>query len=186
MFRRARPGTIRWNRTKTLVQSACMWTVFLWLLPQIIVRAEGHLGLAGFSFPGHAWVGALVFALASCGGVWSGYILATHGDGTPLPSDTTNRLVVIGPYRYVRNPMAMTGLAQGAGVGLWLGSFGVLAYVVAGILVWDRMARPAEERFLVAQFGAAYEAYRAEVQCWWPRLRRRPVSSARSAPSRAD
>ncbi len=169
MFRPARPASVGWNLTKTLVQSASMWTVFLWLLPQAIVWGEGHLGLPGFTFPGHAWAGIVVFALASCGGVWSGYTLGMHGDGTPLPVDATNRLVVIGPYRYVRNPMAVSGLAQGAGVGLWLGSYGVLAYVAAGILVWDRLARPAEERFLVSQFGAAYEAYRTQVRCWWPR-----------------
>ncbi len=180
MFRTAKPASVRWNLTKTLVQSAVMWTVFLWLLPQAIVWLEGHLQVGGFEFGGQTLVGAGVFVAASCGGVASGYVLATHGAGTPLPVDATNRLVVLGPYRYVRNPMAVFGLAQGAGVGIWLGSFSVLAYVAAGIVVWDRVARPAEERFLSQQFGAAYANYRADVRCWLPRWRakRRPRVSA--------
>jgi protein-S-isoprenylcysteine O-methyltransferase Ste14 len=36
-----------------------------------------------------------------------------------------NRLVVVGPYRIVRNPMAVAGALQTIGVGLWVGSWAV-------------------------------------------------------------
>jgi protein-S-isoprenylcysteine O-methyltransferase Ste14 len=42
--------------------------------------------------------------------------------------------------------------------------------VAAGVLVWQFVLRPVEERDLAARFGAAYEAYRRAVRCWWPRL----------------
>ncbi len=72
--------------------------------------------------------------------------MAWFGAGTPLPLDPAVRLVLVGPYRHVRNPMAIAGLAQGAGVGLMLGSPGVLAYVAAGLLFWNFVVRRWEER----------------------------------------
>ena len=38
-------------------------------------------------------------------------------------------------------------------------------------MIWHLVARPMEERDLAARFGASYQAYRAAVRCWWPRLR---------------
>ena len=79
--------------------------------------------------------------------------------------------MIRGPYAYVRNPMAMAGLAQGAAVGLGFGSWSVLGYVIVGGLIWDRLVRPAEEANLKATFGLAYKQYRNKVKCWRPRLK---------------
>jgi protein-S-isoprenylcysteine O-methyltransferase Ste14 len=35
-------------------------------------------------------------------------------------------LVIAGPYRYVRNPMAVAGILQGIAVGWYLGSVSVI------------------------------------------------------------
>jgi protein-S-isoprenylcysteine O-methyltransferase Ste14 len=67
--------------------------------------------------------------------------------------------------------MAVAGLTQGAAAGVWLGSWLVLAYVAAGMVVWNWGVRPLEERDLERRFGPAFDAYRAEVKCWFPRLR---------------
>jgi protein-S-isoprenylcysteine O-methyltransferase Ste14 len=83
--------------------------------------------------------------------------------------------------------MALAGLGQGAAVGLWLGSWGVLAYVAAGGVLWHAAVRPAEERDLARRFGAAYAAYRAAVPLWRPRLRAyraTPPSVRHRAPAR--
>lgn len=47
-----------------------------------------------------------------------------------------------------------------------LGSWKAFLPVAAFTLVIDRMQIAAEERALVANFGAAYEAYRAAVPRW--------------------
>ena len=70
--------------------------------------------------------------LASALGLASAAAIATQGDGTPLPIDAPRRLVVSGPYAWVRNPMAVAGIAQGFGVALWHGSWVVAFYVIAG------------------------------------------------------
>jgi protein-S-isoprenylcysteine O-methyltransferase Ste14 len=165
----ARPASRGWNTLKTLGQIAVMWTVLLGLLPLGIDRLER--ALATPRLPPLAAIGAAVFAAASLFGLLTANVLVRDGAGTPLPLDTARKLVVGGPYRHVRNPMAMLGFAQGIGVGLWLGSPGVLVYTAIGMAIWQFCARPWEERDLERRFGEPYRRYRDAVPCWIPRWR---------------
>ncbi len=167
IFRAAPPAGPGWNLAKTMIQTAIFWGTLLCLAPWAIVAAEGRLGGAGF--PPQRWLGACLFAVASTLGLLSAYTMAVAGEGTPLPLDHPRRLVVTGPYRTVRNPMAVGGIAQGCAVGFLLGSYGVIAYSLMGALVWHFGVRPFEERHLHARFGDAYDAYRRRVRCWIPR-----------------
>jgi protein-S-isoprenylcysteine O-methyltransferase Ste14 len=88
-----------------------------------------------------------------------------------------NRLVVAGPYRFVRNPMAVGSIIQGIGVGLLLSSWIVVVYAVFGAVVWNVLVRPVEEADLEARFGEPYRRYRSELRCWVPSLR--PVPARR-------
>src|SRR5699024_5059518 len=112
--------------------------------------------------------GSVLVAAASLLGVWSAVTMARLGRGTPLPGAMAHHLVVAGPYRWVRNPMAVAGIVQGAGVGLLLGSWLVLLYAVVGGVLWHLLVRPHEERDLAERFGQEYEHYRARVRCWLP------------------
>jgi protein-S-isoprenylcysteine O-methyltransferase Ste14 len=98
--------------------------------------------------------------------------VAARGRGTPLPFASPNRLVISGPYAYVRNPMVIAGLGQGLAVALWLGSWTVVAYVLLGGMIWNFFVRPAEERDLRNTFGNEFETYCRDVSCWRPRVRR--------------
>jgi len=177
----ARDAPAAWNVAKTLAQTAAMWTVFLVALPALVFRAEDALGAASHRFDPGAWRDVAVAAFVLCGacGVRCGIVLARRGEGTPLPFDTARVLVVAGPYRHVRNPMAMSSLAQGAAVGVWLGSPAVLAYAAAGTAIWNFAARPWEEADLLARFGEPYARYRRRVRCW--RVRLRPYDPARES-----
>ena len=81
------------------------------------------------------------------------------------------RLAITGPYRSVRNPMALAGLLQTVGVGLVVGSWMVCAIAVAGAVVWNVFIRPAEEADLAARFGEPYRRYAEHVRCWIPVFR---------------
>lgn len=170
LLRRAAPAPARRNVAKTLVQVIVFWGVLLWLFPLVIVRLVSAYELDGLQFAAWPATGWTLLGLASASGFWSGLTMARHGDGTPLPLDHANRLVVRGPYAFIRNPMAFTGLAQGAAVALILGSTAVLLYVVAGGSFWNWVVRPFEERDLVRRFGESYERYRRAVRCWLPRI----------------
>lgn len=170
LFRQAKQAASLWNLAKTLGQIAVFWSFFLIALPALIARMEDEFGVQHFQFSGQRLLAVGLFSLLSALGLWSGVTMAWLGEGTPLPIDGTRRLVVSGPYSFVRNPMALAGMGQGLAVGIYLGSVLVMVYALAGSLVWNFVARPLEEAELVQKFGASYERYISEVKCWWPRL----------------
>ena len=94
-----------------------------------------------------------------------------EGIGTPAPVAPTERLVVGGLYRFVRNPMYLAVAAVIVGQGLVLGRAVLYAYAALfGVAVWA-FVRGYEEPTLARRFGADYEAYRRAVPGWRPRLR---------------
>jgi len=94
------------------------------------------------------------------------------GLGTPAPVAPTERLVVTGAYRYVRNPMYVAVIAAIVGQALLLGQTVLLYYAALVALLVVSFVRLYEEPVLRRQFGEQYEAYRRAVPGWWPRLRR--------------
>ena len=168
------PAVEHGDRWLTAVASVAVGSAFFglwfWLLPQWLgFRVE----MAG---PAHwRWLGAppsvLGFAVAlRC--VWD---FGWTGRGTPAPVAPPQRLVVVGFYRYVRNPMYL-GFAAGW-IGLWV-VFGhadpaAIAVVVAVALGVHLFVVSYEEPTLRGKFGADYEEYCRNVDRWWPRVRAR-------------
>lgn len=164
----SRSDQVAVNVAKTLAQIVVFWSFFLWIVPNLLIRAETALDFPKLvPAPILGWI---LFALMGCIGLCSGMIFAIKGGGTPLPLDTTTRFLVLGPYRYVRNPMAIAGTMQGVAVGIVLGSPLVIAYAFAGMVMWHLVARPWEEEDLEERFGEPYRRYRQNVRCWIPRL----------------
>jgi len=98
-------------------------------------------------------------------------LFASVGKGTLAPWDPTERLVVRGPYRRVRNPMISGVLCVLLGEALAFGSVAVLVWF-AIVFALNAVYFPLiEEPDLQRRFGADYEAYRAAVPRWLPRLR---------------
>jgi protein-S-isoprenylcysteine O-methyltransferase Ste14 len=95
----------------------------------------------------------------------------TEGVGTPAPVAPTQRLVVGGLYRYVRNPMYLAVMATIVGQALALGQPALLGYAVAAGAAMVAFVHGYEEPTLAGQFGAQYQAYRRAVPAWWPRRR---------------
>lgn len=155
---------------RTTGQLIVFWGLFLAVFPVIISFIERRWNLH-IPFPDAArWAGLVLLLAASALGVWSAAAMSTQGQGTPLPSATARRLVIAGPYRFVRNPMALAGIAQGVGVGLIIDSWLVVVYALCGSLVWNWVVRPLEELDLGERFRAAYDEYARAVRCWTPRL----------------
>ncbi|HEX3267635.1 MAG TPA: isoprenylcysteine carboxylmethyltransferase family protein [Gaiellaceae bacterium] len=93
-----------------------------------------------------------------------------EGIGTPAPVAPTEKLVVGGLYRYVRNPMYIAVAAVILGQAAVLGSWLLVAYaLVFGASVWS-FVHWYEEPALRRRFGAEYEEYLRTVPGWWPRL----------------
>ncbi|WP_366933805.1 methyltransferase family protein [Brevibacterium renqingii] len=157
---------------RTTIQVVIFWGVFLIIVPVIINAFEDRWNLS-YKFPILlAVAGFALLAFSSVIGVWSARTIANFGSGTPLPAQMAHHLVSRGPYAFVRNPMAVAGLAQGVSMGLLIGSWLVVVYALIGSLLWNWLIRPHEEADLLERFGEEYREYAGSVGCWWPRLAR--------------
>ena len=94
-----------------------------------------------------------------------------EGAGTPAPVAPTERLVVGGLYRYVRNPMYLAVLAAILGQAMLLAQPVLVGYAVLAGAAMVAFVLWYEQPALARRYGAQYAAYRAAVPAWWPRLR---------------
>jgi protein-S-isoprenylcysteine O-methyltransferase Ste14 len=160
-----------WRHLRAIALLPLMATV---VVPALIVGGD-----VGFGPSPLAVLGAVLIAGGLALFVWTVVLLDRIGRGTLAPWDPTSELVVAGPYRYVRNPMITAVLAILLGEAALLGEGGLLVWAglfLAVNAVWFPLV---EEPGLEERFGDAYDAYRAQVPRWFPRLRPRPPSARR-------
>ena len=85
---------------------------------------------------------------------------------TYLFSKPVSAIVTDGPYRFSRNPGYVSLTLLYLGIGFLVNSFWVLIMVVPAVIVIHFGVIKREERYLEAQFGDEYRAYRTTVRRW--------------------
>lgn len=95
---------------------------------------------------------------------------ARDGSGTPSPMAPPRQLVVCGAYRFVRNPMYVATAAVIVGEALVLRRPVLLVAAAIYCAALAALGRLREEPLLRERFGPQYDAYRAAVPGWRPRL----------------
>lgn len=165
LFKSASTDHFWLNLAKTILQVGGVWTITLFVFPMLILKSFG--GIPPIK-PSLLIIGASLFILFSTLGLYSAYVMVKIGQGTPLPLDQSQKLVTQGPYKYVRNPMAVAGIGQGMAIGVIFLSVPIFIYTLLGAILWQYVVRPIEEEDMVRRFGKAYEAYRKSVNCWIP------------------
>ena len=88
-------------------------------------------------------------------------LLKSRGQGLPISALGPTRLVTAGPYRIFRHPIYTGYVYCAAGIGLLLGSIGmVIAASLFAIAWFNTWVRLYEEPGLYRRFGADYRIYR--------------------------
>ncbi len=142
-----------------IVAGAVPWWISRWEIQ------APFLGLGVFRVIGGVLIAAGVTGLA---GSFARFTL--QGLGTPAPAAPPEKLVVTGPYRYVRNPMYVAVLAVILGQALLCGDWRLIVYGAAVWLAFHGFTAGYEEPHLEKTFGEQYRAFRAGVPRWIPRL----------------
>jgi protein-S-isoprenylcysteine O-methyltransferase Ste14 len=159
----------RWlNALAALAVGAAFLALWFWLLPGWLGFQVELTGLARWR-----WLAAIPSAVGFAVALRCIWDFGWTGRGTPAPVAPPKRLVVVGFYRYVRNPMYV-GFAVGW-IGLWV-IFGranpaVIAAVAAAALGVHLFVLFYEEPTLRKKFGKDYEEYCRNVRRWWPHIR---------------
>lgn len=153
-----------WRHLRAIGLLPVMVTV---VVPGILVWRGGPARPQwALALPGLALL-ALGIALVA----WTVTLFVRVGRGTLAPWDPTSRLVVLGPYRHVRNPMISGVLAILLAEAALFGSLSLLLWATAVFAVNAVYLPLVEEPGLRRRFGEEYDAYRANVPRWVPRLR---------------
>lgn len=160
---------MRWlTATASLIVGASFFTLWFWLLPLWLGFHVDPLGVTPWR-----WIAAipsvLGFAVAfRC--VWD---FGWTGHGTPAPFAPPQKLVIVGFYRYVRNPMYVGFFAGWLGLWVVFGRANLVALTVAFLAAVSVALFVSfyEEPTLRKLFGRDYEEYCRNVPRWIPRMR---------------
>ena len=93
------------------------------------------------------------------------------GKGTIMPWDPTRKLIIVGIYRHVRNPMILGVLLLQVGQAILFASSGIAWLAVGFFVVNTFYFTFSEEPGLEKRFGQEYIEYKRNVPRWIPRLK---------------
>lgn len=107
---------------------------------------------------GTAWLyfGLPIYAIA----LFIAVATIFNAAATPIDKPVTR-----GMYRISRHPIYLSGFLMYAGIGIACASWLVLLCAVLWIILWQIVV-PTEERFLLQQYGDAYQEYMSKTPRW--------------------
>ncbi len=129
------------------------------------------LGFSSVTIFPHNWqwyhnIGAITFFLGLVIMLWCIASFAIKGRGTLSPADPTKRLVVVGLYRFSRNPMYVGVMLMLIGEFIFFRSISLAIYSFLVFFAFTIFIRLVEEPRLKRDFGEAYHLYCEEVRRW--------------------
>jgi protein-S-isoprenylcysteine O-methyltransferase Ste14 len=125
-------------------------------------------GVIGVGLP--EWLRSVGMVLLVVGGV----VVLLCGGMLSTPGVLPTEFVVLGPFRYVRNPMSLGAVTMMFGLALFCRSISVLLFSVILFLAMHGIVVFVEEPGLEKRFGKSYLQYKHSVNRWLPTFRHRP------------
>ncbi|HEY9075575.1 MAG TPA: isoprenylcysteine carboxylmethyltransferase family protein [Anaerolineaceae bacterium] len=159
------PSGRKFSLLPRLLATLMAGSVFAFLIPFTLLTLAPRLDTAcGFpSFTAGATtaiIGGIEIVIGAVYALWSISMQIAQASGTPLPFMPTQQLLVSGPYKYCRNPMAFGAISIYAGVSIYAGSISALLSTAVFTILLIIYIKQIEEKELAVRFGEAYLAYK--------------------------
>ena len=116
-------------------------------------------------------VGLLILLIGLAAMILTIRMFIQSGEGTLAPWSPTKKLVGIGLYRYVRNPMILGVSLVLSGESILFRSYQIALWLAVFFLMNHFYFLLSEEPGLEKRFGRQYIEYRRNVPRWIPRLK---------------
>lgn len=153
---------MNWNLVRAIILlpgNALVFIPFLilWLSPDSTLPSK-------IASPGRIWFWlALTAAVSSLTLIiWTVTLFMKFGKGTPAPWDPPQRLVIRGPYRFVRNPMISGVLLFLLAESIFFESWLFLGWMIIFFIGNAIYFRLVEERGLQERFGRDYRRHKEQ------------------------
>ena len=104
--------------------------------------------------------------------IWTIVIQINLASGTPFPMLPTKRLLIVGPFRYCRNPMTLGTIIAYAGIAILIGSYTALIVVAIFAAMLICYLKIIEEKELQMRFGSEYLEYKKKTPFMIPNITR--------------
>lgn len=139
----------------------------IWVgLPLLFVFLNGYFHLPIFIFFPLQLLGGLLINVSLAVIAYLFFLFRIHGDGTPVPTQPTRKVISVGLYRYTRNPMYLCHLVIIFSEFLIFGQTILLVYLALLWLGINWAVISWEEPDLKKRLGKAYLAYLQKVPRW--------------------
>ncbi|HEY7456989.1 MAG TPA: isoprenylcysteine carboxylmethyltransferase family protein [Solirubrobacterales bacterium] len=161
-----------WRQARAIALLPGNVTIVIPALILLLIRGpEIGWGLPGLAAVAVAAIGLGLIATGFSIWLWTVLLFNRIGKGTLAAWDPTSRLVVAGPYAYVRNPMITAVATLLTGEAVFFGSVSILVWAALFIAINFAYFVRFEEPGLERRFGEEYREYRCAVPRWLPRRR---------------
>ncbi len=160
-----------WQRLRLLAGLTIPF-VFLPILTLYFVcpLLDRWFGCPSFQWGWVNWlVGFFLFIPGWLLAMWTISIQHTQASGTPVPMMPTQKLLIVGPFQYCRNPMALGTIMFYLGTAVVAGSLVAVGLLALFTILLILYIKTIEEKELVARFGQAYLAYKQNTPFLFPR-----------------
>ena len=103
--------------------------------------------------------------------VYSTLLFKKYGrGGSPLPFDLPKKLVTVGVYKYIRNPMFTASAMIWLGEFLFFGSVLLFIYAIGWIVFNHIHLITQDEKWLEKRFGKEYREYVERTSRYLPKI----------------
>ena len=129
------------------------------IVPAAWLWYSGHTHLA-------VLFGLMILAIGLAGLMWCVRDFYVSGKGTLAPWAPPEKLVVVGLYRYSRNPMYISVELVLLGWAISFGSLFLYLYTLIVLTAFHIRVVWGEERWLARKYGSDWKRYSSQVPRW--------------------